>query len=266
MKRFSLPRALAVFWKDSRDLLKHKGLLGSMAGLPLVVVTVPVFVVFAYVKDQYNPELATMAAYYDKSVPPERAAHFLVERTLMDWFGLFLVMPVFVPILISSHSVAGEKERRTIEPLLASPITSAELVLGKSLAALVPAVLISWLAFAVLCVGVNWAAWPLLGEAALPNAMWLFGVTIIAPLFAFFGNGIAVIVSARVAESRMAQQISAMFILPLIALTGSTFAGVLTSGPKFYAIQAAVILVLDVGLMFAAVRLLDRDRLLSRWS
>ena len=61
---------------------------------------------------------------------------------------MFLVMPVFVPILISSQSVAGEKERRTLEPLLASPVTAAELVAGKSLASLVPAVGISWVAFA----------------------------------------------------------------------------------------------------------------------
>lgn len=266
MSGFSLARARAVFWKDSRDLLKHWGLLGSMSGLPVVMVLVPTAVIFAYVSDAQNPELAAMAAFYDKTVAPEDAARYMVRRSLNDWFGLFLVMPVFVPILISSHSVAGEKERRTIEPLLATPITAAELVLGKSLAAVVPAVAISWLAFGLLCVGVNWAARPLLGTSALPDAMWLFGMAVVAPLFAFFGNGIAVLVSARVAESRLAQQLSALFVLPLVGLAGTTFAGLLESGPRFYAIQAAVIAVLDVGLVVAAVRLLDRDRLLSRWS
>ena len=46
------------------------------------------------------------------------------ERVVLaDWFVLYLVMPVFVPILISSHAVAGEKEKRTLEPLLSSPVT-----------------------------------------------------------------------------------------------------------------------------------------------
>ena len=116
-------------------------------------------------------------------------ARFLVDKPLTDWFGMFLLMPVFVPILISSQSVAGEKERRTLEPLLASPVTAAELVLGKSLASVVPAVAITWMclrrvrAWRWTSSPGRWCTRPL-----LPNAMWLFGVGIVAPLFAFFGQ------------------------------------------------------------------------------
>jgi ABC-type Na+ efflux pump permease subunit len=178
---------------------------------------------------------------------------------------MFLVMPVFVPILISSQSVAGEKERRTLEPLLASPITAAELVAGKSLASLVPAVVITWVAFALLCVGVDVVAWPLGQGLLLPNTLWSFGVLVLAPLFAFFGNGVAVLISARVSEARTAQQFSALVVLPLVGLVGGQVVGVLNAGPAYYALQGAVVLLLDVGLLWASIRLLDRERLLSRW-
>ncbi len=259
-------RALAVFWKDFLDLRKNLGLLGSMAVLPLVFVLVPIGVVWAYARRPDDPNLRVVALYYAKDLPTSiSAARFLIDKALVDWFGMFLVMPVFVPILISSQSVAGEKERRTLEPLLASPITSAELVAGKSLASLVPAVVITWGAFALFCVGVNLVAWPLVGAALMPNALWTFGVFVLAPLFAFFGNGVAVLISARVNEARTAQQFSALVVLPLVGLVGGQVAGVLTAGVGYYALQGAVVLLLDVGLLIASIRLLDRERLVSRW-
>ena len=263
---FRPKRALAIFWKDALDLKKNKGLLLSMLALPAVLVVVPTLVVYAYLQNPNDPSLRTMAVYYDPALPLSvNAGRFLVEKTLADWFGLFLIMPVFVPMLISSQSVAGEKERRTIEPLLASPATAAEIFFGKSLASLVPAVGITWGAFAALCLLVDVVAWPKVHELLLPNGLWLFGVGVIAPLFAFFGNGVAVLVSARVAEARLAQQFSALFVLPLIGLVGSQLAGLLRAGVLYYAIQGGVIALVDLGLVFASIRLFDRERLISKW-
>ncbi len=259
-------RALAVFWKDFLDLRKNPSLLLAMAALPSVLVVVPIAVVWTYVHNPDDPGLRVVALYYDPHLPLNAsAARFLVERTLLDWFGMFLVMPVFVPILISSQSVAGEKERRTLEPLLASPLTAMELVGGKSLASLVPAVAITWLAFLLLCVGVDVVAWPLGQGLMMPTGLWLFGVLVLAPLFAFFGNGVAVLISARVAEARTAQQVSALVVLPLVGLVAGQVAGFLKAGPAYYALQGVVVLVLDGGLLWASLRLLDRERLLSRW-
>lgn len=267
---FRPKRALAVFWKDFLDLSKNKALLMSMAVLPVVMVAVPIGVVWAYVRRPDDPSLRAMAHYYAKDLGKDlftgvSAARFLVDKTLVDWFGMFLVMPVFVPILISSQSVAGEKERRTLEPLLASPVTAAELVAGKSLASLVPAVAITWAAFAVFCVGVDVVAWPLVQAPLMPNALWSFGIFILAPLFAFFGNGVAVLISARVNEARTAQQLSALFVLPLVGLVGGQVAGFLTAGVGYYVAQGVVVLLLDVVLLVASIRLLDRERLVSRW-
>lgn len=259
-------RALAVFWKDFLDLRKNPGLLASMGVLPLMLSVVPIAVVWAYTRDPQDPGLRTMAVFYDPSFPLDgNAALFLIEKTIADWFGLFLIMPVFIPILISAQSVAGEKERRTLEPLLTSPITAAELVAGKSLAGVIPAVLLSWIAFCLFSVGVNLAAWPLAKAPLLPNLMWTFGVLVLAPLFAFLGNGVAVLVSARVSDSRTAQQVSGLIVMPILGLVAGQIAGWLEAGLVYYAVQGAVVLVLDVLLILASVRLFDRERLMSRW-
>lgn len=263
---FRVHRALAVAWKEALDLRKNPALLASMLALPAVLVLVPTLVVASYVRHPDDGSFRTIALYYDPQLPlAANAARFLIDKLLADWFGLFLLSPVFVPILISSQSVAGEKERRTLEPLLASPVSAAELVAGKSLAAVVPAVVISWLAFGVFVLAIDVAAWPLAHGPVLPNGMWLFGVGVIAPLFAFFGNGIAVLVSARVGEARLAQQLSALVVLPLMGLVGGQLAGWIRAGTAYYAVQGAVVLVLDVLLVWASMRLFDRERLVSRW-
>ncbi len=93
---------------------------------------------------------------------------------LADWFVIYLVMPVFVPILISSHAVAGEKEKRTLEPLLASPVTPLELVIGKvaRLAGAARSCCLCMFAFGVLlCVGVDVVAVAAGAKSSvLPNA------------------------------------------------------------------------------------------------
>lgn len=262
---FRLTRALAVYRKDLLDLRKNRGLLWSMLALPLVIVVTPLGVVMAYVRNPTDPGLKAIALYYDLTVDLTNVARFLIDKVLADWFVIYLVMPVFVPILISSHAVAGEKEKRTLEPLLASPVTPLELVVGKSLASLVPSVLICTLAFALLCVGVDLVAWPIAKELILPNRMWSFGVFVIAPLFAFFGNGVAVLISARVGDSRLAQQLAGLMVLPLVGLAAGQLGGWLKAGTGYYAIIGGIVLLLDVVIVVAARRLFDRERLMTRW-
>lgn len=257
-------RVRAVVWKDFTDLKKNRALWLSLLALPAVIVIAPVGIIHAYVNDTDQASLRTIAAYYSPDLQ-HGAARFLIDKVLSDWLAIFLMMPVFVPILISAHAIAGEKERRTLEPLLASPITATELVMGKSLASLLPALAICFLAFAVLCVAVNVAAWPLVGAPLLPNRMWVFGMVVLAPAMAVFGNGVAVLISARVGDARLAQQLSGLFVLPLVGIAAGQFAGVLTSGPLSYAILAAVVVAADVAVFALARRVFDTERLLTRW-
>ncbi len=261
---FSWRRATAVFQKDFLDLQKNRALLWSMMALPAVMVVVPALMVFVYVHRPDDPNLKIMAQYYDVNVNMDQAAKFLVEKVLIDWFSVYLIMPVFVPILVSSHSVAGEKEHRTLEPLLASPVTPMELLIGKSLASLVPSFAICVVAFFGLCCTVDAVTYRLIGGLLLPNTMWMFGVFVVAPLFAFFGNGVSVVISARVGDARLAQQLSGMFVLPLIGLAGGQFAGWLKAGVGYYAVLGAFVLLLDVAILIASRRLFDRERMMSR--
>ena len=263
---FSFDRALAIFWKELTDLRKNRGLLLSLFALPLVMVLMPVGVVYSYVHAEDQGALRTLAIYYEPNFKAGlNAVEFLLNRSVNDWFSLYLLLPVFVPILISSHAIAGEKERKTLEPLLASPVTALELWLGKSLASVLPACGISLIAFVVMCVAVDVIAWPVLNDLLLPNAMWLWGVFVLAPGFAFFGNGVAILVSARVGDTRLAQQVSGLVVLPILGLATAQVAGFLQAHVSFYLLVGALVFLADLFLMWLSVRFIDRERLMSRW-
>ena len=179
-----------------------------------------------------DPTCATMALYYDPTLPLNAdAARFLIDKLLADWFGIFLVMPVFVPILISSQSVAGEKERRTLEPLLASPVTRRGAGAGQE-PGLAGAGGGHHLAGLRRRSAWRWTPWPgrWSTRRCCPTAC---GSSVSAwsrrcsPSSA---TGVAVLVSARVGEARLAQQLSALVVLPLMGLVGGQVGGWLRAG------------------------------------
>ena len=83
------------------------------------------------------------------------------EGAVQAWiFKQFLVLLVFSPIAgamsVAAYTVIGEKQARTLEPLLATPITTFELLGAKVLGALIPAAALTLLCFAVYFAGI-WA-------------------------------------------------------------------------------------------------------------
>jgi len=260
--------AAVLLAKELREIRRSRMLLASMAALPLSLIPLPVGLVYL-VAHARRSEALDMVQFY-KLLPhlavgaDPRVA--MVEFWVQACAVLFLVMPLFIPVLIAAQSVAGEKERRTIEALLATPLTARQIVLGKSLAAVLPALVITWFAFALFAVGVDVVAYPLLGRILLPDGRWLFVVAALAPLFSFLGCTITVLVSSRVSDSRLAQQISALVVIPILGLGAVQFGGLVFVAPTFFPLLAVGAALADLLLFSLTVALFDRERILSRWS
>ena len=50
-----------------------------------------------------------------------------------------------LPTAIASYSIVGEKVEKSLEPLLATPTTDGELLLGKSIAAFLPPLIATYI-------------------------------------------------------------------------------------------------------------------------
>ena len=80
------------------------------------------------------------------TLPSESAAEaFMFQQFLF----LFLVAPIVGAVSLAAYSVVGEKQGRTLEPLLTTPLSTAELLIAKVLAAFLPSLGIEAIGLAV---------------------------------------------------------------------------------------------------------------------
>ena len=178
---------------------------------------------------------------------------------------VFLIIPIMASSVIASDSFAGEKERKTIEALLATPLSDAELLLGKMLVSFLPAFAVTAAAFTLYSAVVDLlTANSFGGRLLLPNADWIALVFCLAPALAFADIGLTVLISARTKGVREAQQISALLLIPLLAGVLGQASGSVTLQLSSILILATLLLILDIAVFVASIRVFGRDRILAR--
>ena len=93
-----------------------------------------------------------------------------LARLLLRELGLFyLLMPVMLASSAAALALVREKEQRTLEPILATPLRDRDLLLAKLIAAVVPALLVTWAAAVVgISAGVLGSVWRV-GQIILPT-------------------------------------------------------------------------------------------------
>lgn len=160
-------------------------------------------------------------------------------------------------------SIVDELRGRSLEPLLATPITTFELLLAKAGSAF--AVAIALLAAGA---GLYAVAAIALAEPGVVNALASTEsaalVLGLAPAVAAAAVMLGVVVSSRAKDARAAQQFSLVIVVPLIGLfVGQIAEGVTT--PTLLACAAAA-WIAAVGFALAGVRVFDRERILTRWT
>ncbi|HEX7040122.1 MAG TPA: ABC transporter permease subunit [Trueperaceae bacterium] len=177
---------------------------------------------------------------------------------------LYLVVPLMVASVLAADSFAGEKERKTLEVLVYSPLSDADLVLAKMLSAWLPAVGIGLGAFVVYAVTANAAAWPVMGRLFVPTAMWLVLLAWVMPAAAALGLGASVIVSARVSTFQEAYQLGGIVVLPVVALVAAQALGVIYLSVWLVAALGLVLWLAAASLLWVGARSLRRTELIAR--
>ena len=267
----SWSRVAALLGKELTDLRGRPGIFfpGLFTGaiailLPLfVAVLVPAFT-GERLSDSADLQIA-LELYRQqpgaRALGPEAA----IQASLFQQFLVLLVLsPVAAAMSIAAYSVIGEKQARTLEPLLATPLTTFELLLAKTLGALLPALALSFVGFAV-----DLAVAGLFAEAGVAQSLLAprpLGVLfLMGPMASLTALSLAVCVSSRVNDARSAQQLAVLVVLPITALLiAQIAAGFVVTIPIILLITGMLALV-NVGLMRLGVSLFDRETILTRW-
>jgi len=233
------------------EVFKKKLILSTVIFMPLLFTAIPLAMLF-FARDAGSSDLTG-------DIPPQ----FL--QSCQSDLSRFMMIPLIIPVNIAAYSIVGEKTTRSLEPLLATPITTVELLIAKNLAAVIPAVLATWLAFIVYVVG----AWVIVQSpnvmAALVQPSWWFVVIIVGPLLSILSVNFSLMVSSRVNDPRVAEQLSAVVILPLLAVFIGQIAGLFLVNQQLIFIMTIVLILIDSLMIYFAVRLFQRETILTRW-
>ena len=235
----------AIARKDLRVAAHNKGVV-----LPLIILPLILFVVLPWVmmlvpamggsqssEAQMRQFLAVMPAsalhQLEGHTPAEQISIFVLIYALAP---MFLILPIMVSSVLAADSFAGEKERKTIEALLYSPITDRDLFTAKLLGPWSAAVILGLVSFVLYTIMVDLAGWVAMKEILLPNLMWILLAVWVSPAVAGLGLVAMVFVSARAQGFQDAYQTGGLVVLPILALMAGQMTGVMffTVGVVFF--------------------------------
>ncbi len=177
---------------------------------------------------------------------------------------LFLILPMMTASVIAAGSFAGEKERGTMEALLYTPATDAELFVGKLLAAWIPALAITLGGFLLYGTVVNIAAWPTMQRIFFPNLMWILLIVWLAPAAAGLGLSSMVLISSKANTFQDAYQLGGIVVIPIIALMVGQISGVIYFSPLLVLGVGLILWIINTALLTIGIRTFRRSEILAR--
>lgn len=253
--------------KEWSEVFKNRIVLFTVAFLPFVFTALPIITLIAmnsFTEDMSAMNTGEMEAFVgDLCQDLDEMA--CTEVYMLNLYTLlFMMIPVIIPVTIAAYSIVGEKTAHSLEPLLATPITTTELLLGKMIAACVPAIVATWGAFLVYAVFV----WFYVDEEVFELAMapmWLIAIVFVGPLLSLLSVSAAVLISSRVSDPRAAEQLSAFVILPVILLLIGQSMGLILVDARLIFLLGVLVLILDVVFIGLSIKLFQRETILTKW-
>jgi ABC-2 type transport system ATP-binding protein len=269
--------ALLVAGRELRETVRDANLVLPLVVLPLMIGAMAgVSAFFSFSGDSGAVGAAVTNAALDQlpaaaverlgNLPAPSGDRAATLEALLKAFSipLFWVIPVALTPAVGADSFVGERERNSLEPLLATPISPRQVLLGKLLSATIPAVFGTWVGVLVF-----WLMTLLSGSSLYPRVLladpdWLFSIVVVAPLIGLFTAAVAALISTRVTGYRVAYQLNGLIVLPvvLVLIPATAFLFLVSSAALLYV--AAFFAVLDIVFVAWSRRLFTRERLLSR--
>jgi ABC-2 type transport system permease protein len=251
-----------IIKKEWAEVFKNRMVIFTVAFLPLILTAIPL-IVLSTTNNIASGSGQSISSEICASDPnnPNCMQVFLVSQFLM----MFMLIPLAIPVTFAAYSIVGEKNNKSLEPLLATPIQTSELLLGKSLAALIPAVIATYGSFLCFLIG----AWIILADKSIIIAFldirWLIAIIIVGPLMAFFAVNLSLMISSRVNDPRAAEQISMIVIVPVLAIFFGQMAGLIVLNTVVISIAAILLIIFDVLVYYFAEKVFQREIILTRW-
>lgn len=234
-------KSWVIATKDFNIFLKKKRILYTLIILPLLI----------------SVGLPVMLSSMDKPIE---------IITLLDAFSYFyIILAIIQSSTLASYSILGEKIEQSLEPLLATPITDGELLLGKTISSFLPCIGVIYVCSLIFMVLSDAVTYNTLGYLFFPNLKMAFILLLAVPLSSILSIQLNVIISARVNDVRTANQLGLLLEIPFIGVYILLVTNIATLNViNVLAIIAALILT-DLAFFYLNKSTFQRDNILTKW-
>lgn len=261
-------RTLLILRREMKEIRRNRTFFQTMALFPVILVLMPMGLVLFFnvtVTEFAAQNSQTLTADCEKLAGLQACDKPGVIAGLMSiCFSFFLPVPAVLPMTIAAYSLVGEKERKSLEPLLATPVRTTEMLLGKSLSAILPTTLLSWFCFVSLVVLLRLLL-PEVIFTRIDIALWVLTIGLWTPLLAFVTTMAGVAISARSHDARAAQQYGSLMALPVVGIVIGIALGFFNMTWLLLGVGFGLLLLLSFLTYRLALSLFQRETILTRW-
>ena len=255
-----------IIRKEWAEVFKKRMVLFTVIFMPLFLSILPLIILYAMGGSGANSANAELPAQFqqlcDTSLTTGQCMQYYI---VSEFLIMFMLIPLFIPVNIAAYSIVGEKTTHSLEPLLATPISTGELLAGKNLASVIPAIIATWVGFGIFAIGSLIITGGGALAAALLDPMWMIAIFVAGPLMAVLSVNFSIMVSSRVNDPRVAEQLSAVVILPLLVVFFGQIAGWFILNSTLILLLCVILVFIDLLMIYLAVRLFQRETILTRW-
>ncbi len=204
------------------------------------------------------PVIMTLTAGLAQNFVARFGTPLIAERLFPFLLMIVGFFPISFSLVIALETFVGERERKSLEPLLATPLSNGQLYLGKMLASMIPPLLAAYLGITVYLLGL------LIFRGWSPPPILLLQVLILTTCEAIVMVSGAVVVSSQATSVRAANLLASFIIIPMaLLIQAESVIMFLANYDVLWGIVLAL-LVVDLILVRMGLSLFNREELLGR--
>lgn len=206
----------------------------------------------------FFPALMSWVANYALRGVAQYGAEIVGERMIPFLLMVVGFFPISFSLVIALETFVGEKERRSLEPLLATPLSDAQLYVGKTLAAMIPPLLAAYLGITVYLTGLYFI------EGWSPPLVLLILVVVLTTVKGVVMVSGAVVVSSQTTSVRAANLLASFIIIPMALLVQGE--ALIMFWANYGVLWWIVLFLLVVGVVLVrmGIHIFNREELLGR--
>lgn len=251
-------KVLVILRKEFIEIVQQRILLFSILLPPLLFIVLPLFFL------QLGGNGSRASSLHVPSLQGLTLHEYTQGLVGTEFSNIFILLSMIVPSTIAAYSIIGEKNSHTLEPLLATPVRRWQLLAGKMLAALLPAVLVTWVSG-----GLFIAELAILTDANVVSHVvtggWLILFIAGTPLLGLIAVAVMTAISSRVNDTRTAQQLSIWAVVPILGIILGELSGQFELTVLVAVITTVILIPLAILLTWGAAQLFQRETILTRW-